>query len=132
MPTTNLPSTPPVALLLFNRPEVTQRVVDEAVAANPKDVYLIADGPRSDHPDDERLCEEVRRIASEAPWTGTVHTDFSAVNLGLKRRVSTGLDWVFDHEEQAIILEDDCLPDASFFHFATELLDRYKDDERVE
>jgi len=131
VPTSIFPSTPAVALLLFNRPEITQRVVDEVVAANPKDVYLIADGPRSDHPDDERLCEEVRHIATQAPWTGTVHTDFSAQNLGLKRRVSTGLDWVFDHEEQAIILEDDCLPDPSFFRFAEELLDRYKDDERV-
>ena len=131
MPTSNLPSAPAVALLLFNRPELTQRVVDEVVAANPKDVYLIADGPRGDHPDDERLCEEVRRIATQAPWTGRVHTDFSPQNLGLKRRVSTGLDWVFDHEEQAIILEDDCLPDPSFFRFAAELLDRYKDDERV-
>jgi len=131
VPTLNPPSTPAVALLLFNRPELTQRVVDEVVAANPKDVYLIADGPRPDHPDDERLCEEVRHIATQAPWTGTVHTDFSAQNLGLKRRVSTGLDWVFDHEEQAIILEDDCLPDPSFFRFAEELLDRYKTDERV-
>ncbi len=127
----NPPSTPAVALLLFNRPELTQRVVDEVVAANPNDVYLIADGPRPDHPDDERLCEEVRHIATQALWTGTVHTDFSAQNLGLKRRVSTGLDWVFDHEEQAIILEDDCLPDPSFFRFAEELLDRYKTDERV-
>ena len=122
---------PAVALLLFNRPELTQRVVDEVVAANPSSVYLIADGPRPDHPDDVALCRDVRRIATEAPWTGVVNTDFAETNLGLKRRVSSGLDAVFDKEERAIILEDDCLPDSSFFPFATELLERYQNDERV-
>lgn len=131
MSSSKKPAVPAVALLLFNRPELTQRVVDEVVGANPSAVYLIADGPRPDHPDDVALCRDVRRIATEAPWAGVVHTDFAETNLGLKRRVSSGLDAVFDIEERAIILEDDCLPDPSFFPFATELLERYRDDERV-
>jgi len=123
--------TAPVALLLFNRPEVTQKVVERVLAAKPQSVYVIADGPRPDHPEDVRLCQEVRDIVTGAQWDCPVHTEFGNTNMGLKARVSSGLDWVFSHEEFAIVLEDDCLADPSFFPFATELLEKYLDDERV-
>jgi len=123
--------TTPVVLLLFNRPSLTQQVVDAVVSQNPASVYLVADGPRDDHPNDAELCDRVRDIALHAPWTGQVQTDFAETNMGLKNRVSSGLDWVFAKEDQAIILEDDCLPDPTFFPFAEELLDRYRNDERV-
>mgnify|MGYP000258653834 FL=1 len=121
----------PVVLLGFNRPEVTQRVVDRVVEAQPKTVYLVADGPREHHQEDEQLCARVRTIMTAAPWSGEVHTLFADSNLGLKNRVTSGLDWVFENEDRAIILEDDCLPDLSFFAFAMELLERYADDSRV-
>ena len=120
-----------MALLLFNRPDTTRLVVREAVAAKPRAVYAIADGPRADYPEDEALCKDVRRIVTEANWGVPVMTDFSDTNLGLKKRVATGLDWVFTHEDEAIILEDDCLPDPTFFPFAAELLQRFEKDERV-
>lgn len=123
--------TTPVVLLLFNRPALTQQVVNAVVQQNPESVYLIADGPRDDHPSDVELCDRVRGIALNAPWSGRVHTNFAETNIGLKNRVSSGLDWVFSTEDEAIILEDDCLPDPSFFSFANELLDRYRDDNRV-
>jgi hypothetical protein len=58
-------------------------------------------------------------------------TNFADENLGCKRRVSSGLDWVFEQVEEAIILEDDCLPDQTFFPFCTELLERFRDEPRV-
>lgn len=125
------PQSAPVALLLFNRPEVTQTVLERVLAAKPESVYVIADGPRSDHPGDATLCQEVRDLVTRAPWDCPVHTDFSDSNMGLKARVSSGLDWVFSHEQFAIVLEDDCVADESFFPFATELLEKYHDDERV-
>ena len=87
--------------------------------------------PRPDHPEDVKLCEEVRSVVTSADWDCPVHTRFAEANMGLKSRVSSGLDWVFDHEEHAIIIEDDCLADGSFFHFATELLERFADDDRL-
>ena len=121
----------PVALLLFNRPEVTRKVLERVLAAKPESVYVIADGPRPGHPDDARLCQEVRDMVTRAPWDCPVHTELAETNMGLKARVSSGLDWVFSHEEFAIVLEDDCVADQSFFPFATELLEKYVDDERV-
>jgi len=117
--------------MMFNRPDSTKRVIQAVVEAAPRAVYLIADGPRPDHLHDVEACETVRQIATEQDWSCPVHTLFAPANMGLKNRFVSGLDWLFDREEQAIILEDDCVPDPSFFRYCTELLERYRDDERV-
>jgi len=92
---------------------------------------VIADGPRNDHPDDIEKCAEVRRIVSEIDWPCEAHQDLSDMNLGCGRRVSSGLNWVFSLVDRAIILEDDCLASPEFFPFCDDLLERYRDDERV-
>lgn len=124
-------SSAPVAIIMFNRPELTRQVAERVAQAKPQAVYLIADGPRPSHPTDVEACQATRDAVMSINWPCPVFTNFAEENLGLRRRVSTGLDWLFESVDAAIILEDDCLADSSFFPFATELLDRFRDDERV-
>jgi hypothetical protein len=121
----------PVALILFNRPEVTARVFATIRAAAPPRLLLIADGPRDQRPGEAELCRATRAVTEAIDWPCVVERNFSDVNLGCGRRVSSGLDWVFDQVPEAIVLEDDCLPDPSFFAYCDELLARYRDDPRV-
>ena len=121
----------PVALILFNRPEVTARVFAAIRAAAPRRLLLIADGPRADRPGEAELCRATRAAVEAVDWPCTVERNFSDVNLGCGRRVSSGLDWVFEQVPEAIVLEDDCLPAPSFFPYCEELLARYRQDERV-
>lgn len=121
----------PVAVFLFNRPETTSRVMDSLRTVRPQQLYLIADGPRADYPNDRALCETARHIASIADWECKIRTNFSETNMGLKRRLESGLDWLFGQVPEAIILEDDCVPDPTFFRFCDELLARYREDERI-
>ena len=121
----------PVAIIMFNRPDLTRQVSERVAAANPTAVYLIADGPRPDHPEDQATCEATREAVLSIEWPCPVHTVFADTNLGLRNRVSSGLDAVFDEVGQAIIVEDDCLADPTFFLYATELLERYQDEEVV-
>jgi len=123
--------TTPVAFLIFNRPEATRRTFARIREARPPVLLVVADGPRPDHADDEELCRAARDAVAEVDWNCRVLTNFSAGNLGCRRRVSSGLQWVFNEVDEAIILEDDCLPHESFFGFCQELLQRYRDDERV-
>jgi hypothetical protein len=53
------------------------------------------------------------------------------LNLGCRNRVSGGIDWVFNEVEEAIVLEDDCVPDQTFFRFCEEMLERFRDDNRI-
>ena len=72
-----------------------------------------------------------RAVTEEVDWPCEVERDYADANLGCKRRVSTGVSWVFEQAEEAILLEDDCLPHPSFFRYCEELLERYRDDDRV-
>lgn len=120
-----------VVFIVFNRPEVTQRVFDRIAAARPEKLLLISDGPRTDRCADAPKVALVREIVSKVDWPCEVYRNFAEVNFGCRKRVSSGLDWAFSIVEEAIILEDDCLPDTSFFMFCQSLLERYRTDERV-
>jgi hypothetical protein len=121
----------PLVFIIFNRPETTRRVWERIRAVQPRRLFVIADGPRADRPADSELCATVRRIVEQTDWPCEVSREYSTPNLGAAVRVSSGLDWVFAQVDEAIILEDDCLPDPTFFPFCTELLARYRDEPRV-
>jgi hypothetical protein len=121
----------PVAFIIFNRPDTTKRVFAEIAKARPPKLLIIADGPRENHPGEAEKCAAVRAIVDDVNWDCEVLTNYSDVNLGCKRRVSRGLNWVFDTVDEAIILEDDCLPHPTFFRFCEEMLKKYRYDERI-
>ena len=120
-----------IAYIIFNRPRHTRETFQAIRAARPTRLFIIADGPRPGHPTDAERCKAVREVVAQIDWPCEVQRNYADQNLGLKRRVSSGLDWVFSQVESAIILEDDCLPHPDFFPYCQELLERYKDDERV-
>ena len=121
----------PIVLCLFNRPDTTARVFSEIAKVKPQQLYVVADGPRPDHPNDVGDCAKTRAIIDRIDWDCQVHRNFSDSNLGCTQRMATGIEWAFTHVEEAIILEDDCLPDPTFFRYCGELLERYRDDPRV-
>ena len=121
----------PVALFIFNRPEPTARVLQAIAAARPATLLVVADGPRASRPGEQALCEQARDVIARVDWPCDVRLEYSDRNLGCRRRVSSGLDWVFSQVDRAIILEDDCLPDPSFFPYCDDLLERYADNPRV-
>jgi len=121
----------PVALVIFNRPDVTQRVVQEIARARPSRLLVVADGPRADRASDADACAATREVIERVDWDCEVLRNYSDVNLGCGRRMVTGLQWVFEQAEEAIVLEDDCLPHPSFFRYCDELLETYRHDERV-
>lgn len=121
----------PVCLLVYRRPELTRRVFEAVREARPRRLLVVADGPGQGDEAETRLCEMTRAIVQDVDWDCAVQTQFADSNMGLRARVSSGLSWVFSQVEEAIILEDDCLPDPSFFPYCAELLNRYRNDERV-
>lgn len=121
----------PVAFIIFNRPESTTRVFRAIAKAKPTTLLVISDGPRQSRLGEEKLVAECREIALAVDWECEVFTNFSDNNMGCRDRVSTGLDWVFSKVNEAIILEDDCLPSESFFRFASEMLERYRFNDKV-
>lgn len=121
----------PVVMIVFNRYDNALKVFNQVKKAAPKDLFIIADGPRKQKDGEDEKCRKVRSITDEVDWPCTVHKIFSEENLGCAKRVTSGLNEVFSQVERAIIFEDDCVPDLSFFRFCDEMLERYESDRRI-
>ena len=122
----------PVLLLTFNRPETTVHVLEAIRAARPTRLFVASDGPRP------RVATDLERVAATrvlvdemVDWTCRVEHLYSDANQGCRVGVSSAISWFFEHVEEGIILEDDCVPHPDFFGYCTELLERYRDDDRV-
>jgi hypothetical protein len=122
----------PIVFVVFNRPDCTARSLAAIRAARPRRLYVVADGPRPDRAGEAARCAEVRLLIEQGvDWPCEVIRDYAPANLGCARRVSSGLDAVFAREAEAIILEDDCIADPTFFPFCAHLLERYRDEPLV-
>ncbi len=121
----------PIAITIFNRPDTTQKVFAAIRAAKPQKLLVIADGARPDKPGEVEKCAQTRAIFDQVDWDCEVLTNYSEVNLGCGKRPYTGFNWVFSQVEEAIILEDDCLPHPDFFPFCEAMLAKYRGEQRV-
>jgi hypothetical protein len=119
----------PILLIIYKRPDTTAKVFEIIKKIKPSKLYIAADGPKSKT--EEKACQLTRDIVARIDWRCETKRNYLTKNLGLKKRMESAITWFFANEEKGIILEDDCLPDMSFFKFCEELLEKYKDDERV-
>ncbi|NJL80912.1 MAG: glycosyltransferase family 2 protein [Richelia sp. SM2_1_7] len=121
----------PITFIIFKRPHTTIKVFELIRQVKPKKLFVIADGPRHDREGEAEKCAATRAIIEQVDWDCEVIKNYSEVNLGCAKRVSSGLDWVFNNVEETIILEDDCIPNITFFRFCEELLEKYRYDSRI-
>ena len=124
-------TTPPILFLIFNRVDTTARVFEAIRMARPQRLYVAADGPRHDRPGEAERCAAVRRIAGDVDWPCEVRTLYRDANLGCRDGLKGAITWFFEHEEEGVILEDDCLPHPFFFQWCATMLDRYRHEPHV-
>ncbi|NER51117.1 MAG: glycosyltransferase family 2 protein, partial [Symploca sp. SIO1A3] len=86
----------PVALIIFNRPDSTEKVFESIRQAKPQKLFVIADGPRLDKPGEAEKCAATRAIIEQVDWDCEVLKNYSDVNLGCGKRPATGISWVFE------------------------------------
>lgn len=120
---------PPVALFIFNRPDFTLEVFKQIAKAKPRQLFIVADGPRNN--EEAEVCRQARAVTEQVDWDCEIVREYAETNLGCRKRVTSGLDKVFSIVEEAIMLEDDCIPDPTFFRFCQELLAYYRTEKRV-
>lgn len=122
----------PVVFFVFKRPGMTRQFLEIMKSAGIGKIYVFGDGPRNS--EEKVLVSEVGKIVTQFSNENSgikIIPQFSQSNHGLKKSIVRGLTAVFEREEKAIILEDDCLPTPDFFRFTNEMLDRYAHKEKV-
>lgn len=120
----------PVMMLFFNRPNSLKKVFEAVKEARPEKLFLVQDGARIGK-GDEGLIEQCRKVVSDIDWDCEVYRNYSEENMGCGMRMYSGISWCFESVDRLIILEDDCVPNQSFFQFCDEILEKYKNDERI-
>ena len=122
----------PILFMIFNKLSESKRVFESIKKCKPLKIYLASDGPRESFPEEKEIIESIRNyVVSNIDWDCKVYKLFRDQNLGCKYACSGAVNWFFENEEMGIILEDDTLPNQSFFKYCEELLNYYKEDERV-
>ena len=130
---TTQPFTTPILFITFNRPEHTKVVMERIRSINPRILYVFQDGARDGCEEDIQRCKQVRSIINDysADSSTNIFTFYSTENLGCGPGPAAAISWFFEHEDKGIIIEDDAVPDKSFFSFAEVMLDKYKDDSNI-
>jgi len=122
----------PVLLLTFNRPDTTEKVIESLRQVKPPEVFVFSDGPRDGVESDQEKIDATRHIVSNAiDWPTTVLTKYMTTNRGIVDGPPDAIDWFFSHVTEGIIIEDDCVAHPDFYHYCEDLLERYRDDQRV-
>ena len=125
------PSCPPILFIIYRRPETTRKVFEAIRRARPAQLFISQDAPRPDRPDQLAAHKEAREIATAVDWPCEVHTLFFDTYQGIVPGFTGSLNWFFEQVEEGIMLEDDEIPDPTFFPFCAEMLEKYRHDERV-
>lgn len=123
--------TPPILFIIFNRPDLAEQSFAKIRQARPSRLFIAADGPRVHLEGESALCDESRQIVDQVDWPCDVKTLFRAQNLGCRKAVISAISWFFEHVDEGVIIEDDCVADPSFFQFCESLLHHYRNDTRV-
>ena len=123
---------PPVLLIAFNRPHTAKKVLEAIGRVRPKELYVAVDGPREGNDDDVRKVKEVKDLVKTVvDWPCKVKTLFREKNGGCEKGAIGAVNWFFDNVEEGIVFDDDCVATPDFFRFATEMLEKYRNDERI-
>lgn len=122
----------PILFIIFNRANTALRVLESIKLAKPKKLYIAQDGPRKIIAGEDLVCKNLRnKIIENINWDCEVITKINTTNMGMKKAVPHAISWLFENENEGIILEDDCLPNQSFFTFCEEVLEKHKDNEEI-
>jgi hypothetical protein len=121
----------PVLLLVFVRPDKLRQVFDVIKKARPSVLLLVSDGPRKDVASDLKNITDSRKVVEDIDWDCQVHKLYFEENHGMYATFKNALDYTFSIVDRCIFLEDDIVTSVSFFQFCADLLEKYKDDLRV-
>jgi len=122
----------PVLLITYKRIDTTEKVIESIAKVRPLKLYIASNAPNPLKTDDEEKVNAVRRMLEEKiNWPCTVSKLYRKEHLSAKDSISSAIIWLFNNEEEGIILEDDILPDTSFFSYCEVMLEKYRNDNRV-
>jgi hypothetical protein len=126
------PADTPLLLIAWRRPHTLRQVIDAIRPVAPTRLFVACDGPNPERPGEAEKVAATRKVIEQAiDWPCQIERLYFDENQGCCLGPSRAISWFFDHVEEGIILEDDCVPHPDFFPYCTSLLYRYRQDTRI-
>lgn len=120
----------PVRVQVWNRPDCQKKQLEVLKKARPSVLFLISDGGRTEK--EQALINQSRQIMEDIDWECTVHKLYMDQNMGMYGMSVKVRELIWSKVDRCVFLEDDYVPAVSFFRYCAELLEKYRDDLRVE
>ena len=121
----------PVLYIVFARPEYACQSFAAIKKAQPRKLYFYSNKAREDRPDEVKRNEEVRSLVNQIDWECELKTWFRDEYVDVFTSLWGAIDWIFDNEKEAIVIEEDVVTSPAFFEYASTLLDKYRDNKKV-
>lgn len=121
----------PVKINIWIRRECLVKQFEVIKQARPSILFVTSDGGRNEK-EWEIIRQNREMYENEIDWQCTVYYQYADENLGLYTMSKKRLELIYSVVDRCIYLEDDIIPSVSFFSYCAELLEKYKDDKRVE
>ena len=122
----------PVLLIAWRRSDTLRQLIDAIRPVAPTRLFVACDGPNPNRLGEVEKVEATRDvIAKEIDWPCRIERLYSDVNQGCRIGPIRAITWFFDHVDEGIILEDDCIPHIAFFDYCEWALTAYKHEKSV-
>lgn len=121
----------PVLYITFARPEYARQSFAAIKKAQPKKLYFYSNKARADKPDEVARNEEVRSYIKEIDWDCELKTWFREDYVDVFTSLWGAIDWVFDNEERAIIIEEDVVASPAFFNYISKIIEKYENNDII-
>lgn len=83
----------PILLINYNRPDLSERVLEKVLQVNPGKLYISIDGPNLNKPNDEKKVMLTRNLFNNLTIKGQQFKLFHKKNLGCKEAIQTAINW---------------------------------------
>jgi peptidoglycan/xylan/chitin deacetylase (PgdA/CDA1 family)/SAM-dependent methyltransferase len=118
----------PVILVCYNRPWHTLQVLKALEKHNIQNLYIFSDAPKTEK--DQDSVAKIRKLIKSIYWTKPKIV-YQEVSQGLAKSIVGATNYVFQHHDRLILLEDDCVPKKYYFDFIRRCLSKYEDNEKI-
>lgn len=120
-----------VLFITFSRPEYARQSFDAIKSAQPRKLYFYSNKGRSDKLNELDNNNTIRGYVNEIDWDCELKTFFRNEYVDVYASLRGAIDWIFENEKEAIILEEDCVATLAFFEYCDKLLPVYKNEPKV-
>ena len=121
----------PVLYITFARPEYASQSFAAIKKAQPRKLYFYSNKARNDKPDEVQRNNEVRSYVNQIDWDCEIVTWFRDEYVDVFTSLWGAIDWVFQNEKEAIVIEEDVVTCSAFFDYMDKLIVKYRDNEKV-